>query len=100
MRAFTASVFMLGASIGGSALGPTTTGVLSDLFTTKLGLGVDGLRYALLMTTLPAVVASLFFFRSAVHLPNEMAPLRAKRAADEAENIQAPDALRANATRT
>jgi MFS family permease len=78
MRAFTASVFLLGASIGGSALGPTTTGVLSDLFTAKLGLGVDGLRYALLMTTLPAVVASLFFFLSARSLPNEMAPLRAK----------------------
>jgi MFS family permease len=93
MRAFTASVFLLGASIGGSALGPTITGVLSDLFTAKLGFGVEGLRYALLTTALPAVVASLFFFRSATHLPGEMAPLQIREGTLAPEQAEVGGAL-------
>jgi MFS family permease len=93
MRAFTASVFLLGAAIGGSAFGPTLTGMLSDLFTTRFGMGVEGLRYALLTTALPAVIASAFFFRSAHYLKMEMAPLRVAVDADaltRAEAIAAP----------
>ena len=93
MRAFTASVFLLGASIGGSALGPTITGVLSDLFTAKFGLGVEGLRYALLTTALPAVVASAFFFRSSVHLASEMAPLRVREETEALEQAETAAAL-------
>jgi MFS family permease len=75
MRAFTSAVFVLVVSIGGFGLGPTVVGALSDLFADRFGLGEASLRYALPTVVLPATAAAALFWRSSMHLRDEMAPL-------------------------
>jgi predicted MFS family arabinose efflux permease len=80
MRAFTSAVFVLVVSIGGLGLGPTVVGALSDLFAARYGLGERALRYALPTVVVPALAAAALFWRSSVHLRDEMAPLHTREA--------------------
>lgn len=75
MRAFTSAVYMLVVNLVGIGVGPTVVGVLSDLFTVRLGLGENGLRYALATVVIPATGAAALFWLSSLHLRREMRPL-------------------------
>jgi predicted MFS family arabinose efflux permease len=94
MRAFTSAVFVLVVSVGGLGLGPTVVGALSDLFAARFGLGEGALRYALPTVVIPAAAAAALFWRSSVHLREEMAPLHQRSsdlesAAEPAEPLAA-----------
>jgi hypothetical protein len=75
MRAFTSAIFVLVVSLVGTGFGPTVTGLLSDLFATRFGLGEAALRYALPTCLIPALAGCAFFWRAASHLPKEMRSL-------------------------
>jgi len=96
MRAFTSAVFVLVVSVGGQGFGPTVVGALSDLFASQGGLGEASLRYALPTVVVPALAAAVLFWRSSVHLRDEMAPLHesdleeAAEPAEPAATIVAP----------
>jgi predicted MFS family arabinose efflux permease len=75
MRAFTSAVFVLVVSVGGLGLGPTVVGALSDLLADRFGMVETSLRYALPTVVLPAAAAAALFWRSSMHLRDEMAPL-------------------------
>ncbi|MBW8812806.1 MAG: MFS transporter [Caulobacterales bacterium] len=77
MRAFTSAVFVLVVSLVGMGCGPTVVGLLSDVFADRFGLGDASLRYALPTVVIPAIAASVLFWRASVHLKHEMAPLHA-----------------------
>jgi predicted MFS family arabinose efflux permease len=85
MRAFTSAVFVLVVSLVGLGLGPTVVGMLSDVFAARFGDG--SLRYALPTVVIPAVAASVLFWRSSVHLKHELAPLQ-NAAGDAAEPVE------------
>ena len=89
MRAFTSAVFVLVVSIGGLGLGPTVVGALSDLFADRFGMGETSLRYALPTVVLPALAAAALFWRSSLHLREEMAPLHRTAADDPAAPMNA-----------
>jgi predicted MFS family arabinose efflux permease len=61
MRATMMSVVMLLANLIGFGLGPQSVGVLSDILAPALG--VDSLRYAMLMVSLIALLAGYHFWR-------------------------------------
>lgn len=79
MRAFTSAVFVLVVNLIGMGMGPTVTGILSDLFANRFGAGELALRFALPTVIVPAIAAAMFFWRSASHLPRELAPLHEAR---------------------
>jgi MFS family permease len=61
-RAVSVALIFLFANLFGLGLGPVLTGVLSDLFTKQMG--VVGLRYALMISTLALVPTVYFLIRS------------------------------------
>ena len=85
MRAFTSAVLVITASTVGLGMGPFSVGLISDALL-GLGLGDQSLRYALPTLILPAIAASVLFFRSSVHLPSELTPMHTV-ANDKAELV-------------
>ena len=75
MRAFTSAIFVLVVSLVGTGFGPTVTGLLSDVFAARFGLGETAVRYALPTCLIPALAGCAFFWRAASHLPKEMRSL-------------------------
>jgi MFS family permease len=73
LRAFTSAVLVLVVNIIGLGLGPLVTGLLSDLLTTRYGMGLDGLRYALIASAIPALWSAVHFARAAHFLRAELA---------------------------
>jgi predicted MFS family arabinose efflux permease len=70
MRAFTSAVLFLSLNLIGFGLGPLCTGVISDVL--RESKGVDGLRYAMLVSLLIGTAgASMMYSRAARHLRNE-----------------------------
>ena len=72
MRATTAAIMLLVFNIFGLGLGPLAVGVLSDLLNTRLGLGAQSLRYALVAAVLVEAVAVVFYLLSGRALPVDM----------------------------
>ncbi|TCG06306.1 MFS transporter [Paraburkholderia steynii] len=70
IRGFTSGVLTLVVSLIGLGLGPLVTGFLSDKFTAAYG--VQGLGYAISVTVCASLVSAFMFWRSSVHLPNEV----------------------------
>ncbi len=73
LRAFTSAILALVVNIVGLGLGPLVTGVLSDLFASRYGLGQDSLRYAIALAALPALWGAVHFFRAAHYVRDELA---------------------------
>lgn len=72
MRAFTSAALVMIVNILGLGLGPLVTGAISDLLTSRYGLGADGLRYAICGSLIFALGGAWAFWRSASYLPAEM----------------------------
>jgi predicted MFS family arabinose efflux permease len=70
MRALTSAVLFLVLNLIGLGLGPLTTGILSDLYATRLG--EDSLRYAMLTTALLSSPSILLFLLAARQLPKDL----------------------------
>jgi len=70
MRAFTSAMLVLIVNILGLSLGPLLTGMISDAL--QPALGVQSLRYAILVSQVMSVVAAVCFFRSGQHLVREL----------------------------
>jgi hypothetical protein len=73
LRAFTSAVLALVVGIVGLGLGPLVTGMLSDLFASRYGLGQDSLRYAIAASAVPALWGAVHFMRAAYFLRDELA---------------------------
>jgi MFS family permease len=73
LRAFTSAILALAVNIVGLGLGPLVTGMLSDLFATRYGLGADSLRYAIAASALPALWGAVHFIRAGHYLRHELA---------------------------
>ena len=73
LRAFTSAVLALVVGIVGLGLGPLITGMLSDLFATRYGLGQDSLRYAIAASAIPSLWGAVHFMRAAHYLRDELA---------------------------
>lgn len=65
MRGLCCAILLFGANVANLALAPQIVGILSDLFATELGAGVESLRYALLLTTATGLWAAYHLFRAA-----------------------------------
>jgi MFS family permease len=76
LRAFTSAVLALVVGIVGLGLGPLVTGMLSDLFASRYGLGQDSLRYAIAASAVPALWGAVHFMRAAHFLRDELANVR------------------------
>ena len=76
-RALVAACVVCIAGFLGTVLGPLVTGILSDVFSQHLGLGRDGLRYALLLGGVVSSAGALLLFYGARDLPAEYGRLRA-----------------------
>ena len=61
------------AGQGGLGFGPLVTGMLSDLFSSRYGLGQDSLRYAIALSAIPALWGAVHFIRAAHFLRDELA---------------------------
>ncbi|HEY2661288.1 MAG TPA: MFS transporter [Caulobacteraceae bacterium] len=72
MRAFTTATLVLVVNLIGLGLGPLFTGAISDLLTSRYGLGADGLRYAMLSALVCAPAAAFAFWRSAKWVMQEL----------------------------
>jgi MFS family permease len=71
MRALAAALVTMTLNLVGAGFGPLVVGGLSDLFAPHLG--VDSIRYALLVAISVAVpTAALSFFRGAPHVRVEL----------------------------
>jgi MFS family permease len=84
LRAFTSAVLALVVGIVGLGLGPLVTGMLSDLFASRYGLGQDSLRYAIAASAVPALWGAVHFMRAAYFLRDELAT--ASRVAHHADS--------------
>lgn len=71
MRATASAVLLFIINIIGLALGPPATGLLSDLLEPRLG--VDSLRWAILITSLVLVWSGVHFWLAARTLPEDLA---------------------------
>lgn len=76
-RALVAACVVCIAGFLGTVLGPLLTGIFSDVFSQYLGLGRDGLRYALLLGGVVSSLGALLLFHGARELPAEYSRLRA-----------------------
>ncbi len=72
LRAFTSAILALVVNIVGLGLGPLVTGMLSDLFASRYGVGQNSLRYAIALSAIPALWAALHFFRAAHYFRAEL----------------------------
>lgn len=91
LRAFTTSILALVVNIVGLGLGPLVTGLCSDFLIVHFGLLHNSLRYALPLQLIAALGASVFFFRAARYLSDEMAsPLHAADSPSQAPSVAAP----------
>lgn len=59
-RATAVAVVLFSATLIGGGFGPLLTGYLSDLF--KTSLGIDGLRYSLILLMIPVIIGGIFFY--------------------------------------
>jgi predicted MFS family arabinose efflux permease len=73
MRAVAASILLFILSIIGLGLGPWFTGVLSDVLDTHTSLGIESLRWSLVITQLFAIVATFCCLRGARTLKDDLA---------------------------
>lgn len=83
-RALVGACVVCIAGFLGTVLGPLLTGILSDVFSQYLGLGRDGLRYALLLAGVVSCLGALLLFHGARDLPAEYGRLHAGRDAPPA----------------
>lgn len=73
MRATTAAVILFIINLIGLGLGPVAVGALSDFFAKPMGMGeAQGVRWALIVSTLFGLVAAWLFFRAAKTIREEM----------------------------
>ncbi len=70
-RAMAAAVLLFIVNIIGLGLGPLVVGLLSDVFATSQG-PAEGLRSALIVAGLTGLWAAFHFWRTGVHLRNEL----------------------------
>ncbi|MFO1427311.1 MAG: MFS transporter [Steroidobacteraceae bacterium] len=72
LRALAAATIVLISGSVGTALGPFTAGVLSDLLARRFGLGDDALRHAIASTSVLALLGGVLFLRAARHFPQDL----------------------------
>jgi predicted MFS family arabinose efflux permease len=72
MRGFTSAILALVVSLVGLCLGPMITGYLSDVFSSRFGLGVNSLSYAICISVLFSLIGGLLFWRASNLLPSEI----------------------------
>ncbi len=73
MRAFASTVLLFLGVLIGQGLGPLFVGVLSDRLGADPSIGVDGLRYALLLALSASVLAVVFYGLAARHVRRDLA---------------------------
>jgi MFS family permease len=71
-RALAIAVGLLGASLLGNAVGPSTVGLLSDLLAPRFG--DEAIRYSMLIIAATPVLAALCFWRAAAHYTAASSP--------------------------
>ena len=59
IRGLTSAILLLVPTIFGVGLGPFLTGLASDIFATRFGLGDQALRYAITLALAPSIAAGL-----------------------------------------
>ena len=73
MRATTAAVLLLVVNLVGLGIGPIVVGLLSDLVSGVLGLGIaEGIRWAIIINSLPGVIAGYLFWRAGLSVRTDM----------------------------
>ena len=73
MRATTAAVLLLVVNLVGLGIGPIVVGLLSDLVSGVLGLGIaEGIRWAIIINSLPGVLAGYLFWRAGLSVRTDM----------------------------
>jgi len=77
MRATTVSISMLLANLIGMGIGPQIVGILSDLLHPTLG--VDSLRYAMLIMSFIAPASAYYFWRAAGTVNRDLLSVAARR---------------------
>lgn len=73
MRALAASVLLFITNLIGLGLGPQITGIISDVFNSTTDLGVDSLRWAMVVVLVLNVVSTLCYWFAAKHLRDDLA---------------------------
>jgi predicted MFS family arabinose efflux permease len=76
MRALAASILLFILNIIGLGLGPQITGLLSDLLNNFSDLGVDSLRWAMVLVLVFNVISALLYLRGAAFLRADLARVR------------------------
>jgi predicted MFS family arabinose efflux permease len=70
MRAVAAAILLFIINMIGLGAGPQVVGILSDAFTARVG--VDGLRYALMIVGAANLLAAVFYLLAARHLKEDL----------------------------
>ncbi|PLW83371.1 MFS transporter [Kineobactrum sediminis] len=79
MRALTSAILFFVLNIIGLGLGPFLTGLMSDLLAPRFG--VLSLRYAMVISTMTALIAIALFYAAAKRLPEDLAKRSREQAA-------------------
>ena len=73
MRATCAAILLFIITLVGLGLGPLAVGILSDVFAGPLGMGeAEGVRWALISSTMIGLVAFLLFWMARKTIREEM----------------------------
>ncbi len=76
MRALAASILLFILNIIGLGLGPQITGLLSDVVNSTTSLGVDSLRWAMVLVLIFNVISALLYIRAGSFLRGDLASVR------------------------
>ncbi|MGI9323646.1 MAG: spinster family MFS transporter [Pseudomonadales bacterium] len=76
MRALAASILLFILNIIGLGLGPQITGLLSDVVNNTTSLGVDSLRWAMVLVLVFNVISALLYLRAGSFLRGDLASVR------------------------
>lgn len=76
MRALAASILLFILNIIGLGLGPQITGLLSDVVNATTSLGVDSLRWAMVLVLVFNVISALLYIRAGSFLRGDLARVR------------------------
>jgi MFS family permease len=74
-RSMSAAVLGAGNTLIGAVIGPLVVGLVSDALNARYG--AESLRYALLLTPIPVVIASALFWWAGTRYPREKAAAEA-----------------------
>ena len=76
MRALAASILLFITNLIGLGLGPQLTGIISDVLNLSTGLGVDSLRWSMVIVLTLNVVSTVFYLIAARYLISDLAAPR------------------------